>query len=144
MFLVEKLPSETPRDVGAFLEVLILEVYGGRPDWLEYDLRDRYAFRGREFIQMFCPAGSVQAHLIRRASTRDGISRDLLQLGRKDGRPLAWLLHLGQESEHDPGEVQMIGQQISPPEPPPAASNSDTLDYQTLDSLPAPSSGGGR
>lgn len=33
---------------------------------------------------------------------------------------------------------------IAPPEPPPTASNSDTLNHQSLDSLPEPGSSGGR
>jgi hypothetical protein len=40
--------------------------------------------------------------------------------------------------------VQREPNKIAPPEPPPAASHSDTLDHQTLDSLPAPVFGGGR
>ena len=109
MFLVEKLPAETPKDVEAFLESLVREVYGRRPEWLEYDLRECYRFRGREFIRMYCAAGSVHGHLSLRASTGDGISRDILELGTKQDRPLAWLLHHGQETEHDPDEVQKIG-----------------------------------
>ena len=35
-------------------------------------------------------------------------------------------------------------EQIAPPEPPLPASSSGVSDYQTLDSLPAPASGGGR
>ena len=84
MFLVERLPAETRRDVEAFLEILLREVYGRRPEWLEYDLRESYTFQGREFIRMFCSAGSVHAHLTLRASTGGGISRDILQLGRID------------------------------------------------------------
>lgn len=67
MFLVEKLPNETPEDVSAFLEHLVRQIYGRRPDWLQYDLRDTYSFRGRAFIQMFCPAGSVHAQMHLRA-----------------------------------------------------------------------------
>src|SRR5436305_1343861 len=104
MFLLEKLPAETPRDVEASLEALVREVYGKRPAWLEYELRESYKFHGREFIRMFCPAGSVHAHLALQASIGNGISRDILQLGTRDGRPLAWLIHHGQESEYDPNE----------------------------------------
>ena len=109
MFLVEKLPVETPQDVQAFLETLVREIYGRRPEWLKYDLREVYRFRGREFIRMSCPAGSVHAHLSLRASTGDGISRDILQLGTREGREFAWLLHHGEESEYAPDEVQRVG-----------------------------------
>ena len=109
MFLIEKLPAETTQDVQAFLEALVGEVYGRRTEWLDYDLRESYRFRGREFVQMFCPAGSVQAHLSLRASTKDGISRDILQLGTRDGQSCAWLLHHGQESEYDSDEIEKIG-----------------------------------
>lgn len=109
MFLVEKLPPETPKDVQAFLEALVIEIYDRRPDWLDYDLRESYRFRGREFIQMFCPAGSVHAHLSLRASTGDGISRDILQLGTRDGQSRAWLLHQGRESEYDSDEIEKVG-----------------------------------
>ena len=108
MFLIEKLPTETPRDVQAFLDALICEIYGRRPDWLDYDLRDSFRFKGREFIQMFCPAGSVQAHLILHAATGEGIRRDILQLGARAGQSRAWLLHDGEESEYDSAEVQRI------------------------------------
>jgi hypothetical protein len=120
MFLVETLPGETPRDVEAFLEALIRQVYGRRPEWLEYDLRETYQFRGRQFIRMFCPAGSVHAHLTLRASTEDGITRDILQLGTKNDQPRVWLLHHGQQSEYDPDEVQRIGQQDAAPNGGPA------------------------
>src|ERR1022692_1848204 len=106
MFLIEKLPAETPKDVQAFLEALVAEIYGKRPEWLDYELRESYRFRGREFIQMFCPAGSVHGHISLRASSGDGISRDILQLGTRQGREFAWLLHRGQESEYDPIEVE--------------------------------------
>jgi hypothetical protein len=111
MFLIEKLPAETPRDVEVFLEILVREIYGRRPEWLEYELRESYRFQGREFIQMFCPAGSVHAHLSLRASTGDGISRDILELGTRDDLQRAWLLHRGHQSECDPVEVEKIGQQ---------------------------------
>jgi hypothetical protein len=109
MFFIEKLPAETTKDVQAFLETFVGEVYGGRPEWLDYKLREGYRFRGREFVQMFCPAGSVHAHLSLRASTGGGISRDILQSGTRDGRPRAWLLHHGQESEYDPDEIKRVG-----------------------------------
>ena len=110
MFLVEKLPNEAREDVGAFLEDLVREIYGRRPDWLQYDLRDTYSFRGRAFIQMFCPAGSVQAHMHLRASAGEGFSRDLLQLAStQDGQRFALLLHRGQESRYDPAEIKKIG-----------------------------------
>jgi hypothetical protein len=121
MFLVEKLPGETPQDVQAFLEALVLQVYGMRPEWLEYELRESYQFRGRQFVRMFCSAGSVHAHLSLRASTGEGITRDILQLGTKDDRSLAWLLHRGQQSEYDPDEVEATGQQGASPNGGPAA-----------------------
>ena len=108
MFLVEKLPNETPKNVESFLETLIIEIYGKRPEWLEYELRESYKFNGREFIQMFCPAGSVHSHLSLRASTGGGISRDILQVGTRAGHEFAWLLHQGKESEHDSSEVEKI------------------------------------
>jgi hypothetical protein len=120
MFLVEKMPAETPQDVAAFLEILVREVYGRRPEWLEYDLRESYRFQGREFIRMFCAAGSVHAHLTLRASTGSGISRDILQLGTREDRPLAWLIHQGHETEHDPDEVKEIGQPTASPNGGPA------------------------
>jgi len=110
MFLFEKLPAETPRDVEAFVEALVREIYGRRPEWLEYELRECYRFRGQEFIHIFCPAGSVHAQLSLRASTGDGISRDILGLGTRDGRARAWLLHRGQQTEHDPGEIEALPQ----------------------------------
>ncbi len=110
MFLVEKLRDETLPDVEASLEVLVREIYGRRPEWLEYDLRGSYRFQGREFIMMFCPAGSVHSHLTLRALTGDGISRDILQLGTKEGRRLAWLIRQGKQSEYDPAEVEENGQ----------------------------------
>jgi hypothetical protein len=109
MFLVEKLPTESPEDVVAFLERLVCEIYGRRPEWLEYDLRETYSFRGRAFIRMFCPAGSVHAHMQLRASTGEGISRDILQLGAQGGRQFASLLHRGQESRYDPDEIEKVG-----------------------------------
>ena len=109
MFLLEKLPTETTKDVQAFLEALVGEVYGRRPEWLDYDLREGYRFRGREFVRMFCAAGSVHAQLSLRAWTGDGISRDILQLGTRDGQPRALLLHHGQESEHDSDEIERVG-----------------------------------
>jgi len=111
MFLIEKLPAETPRDVETFLEALVREVYGRRPEWLDYDLRETYKFQGREFVTMFCPAGSVHARLALHASTGDGISRDILQLRTRDGQEIAWLIHRGKESEYEPDKVQKIGQQ---------------------------------
>ena len=109
MFLIEKLPTETTKDVQAFLETLVAQVYGKRPEWLDYDLRECYSFRGREFVRMFCAAGSVHAQLSLRASTGDGISRDVLPLGTRDGQPRAWLLHHGQESEYDSDEIERVG-----------------------------------
>jgi hypothetical protein len=109
MFLIEKLPAETTQDVQAFLEGLVRQVYGRRPEWFDYDLRESYSFRGREFVRMFCAASSFHAQLSLRASTGDGISRDILQLGTKDGRSSAWLLHHGQESEYDSDEIERVG-----------------------------------
>jgi hypothetical protein len=109
MFLIEKMPAETPQDVQTFLETLVREIYGRRPEWLDYELRDSYRFRGREFIQMFCPAGSVHGQISMRASSRDGISRDILQVGTRQGREFAWLLHRGQESEYDSSEIERVG-----------------------------------
>jgi hypothetical protein len=110
MFLVEKLPNETPEDVGAFLEQLVRDIYGRRPDWLQYDLRHTYSFRGRAFVQMFCPAGSVHARIHLHASTGEGLKRDFLELGSKqDGRPIAVLLHRGQESRYGLDEIEKIG-----------------------------------
>ena len=42
MFLIEKLPAETTNDVQVFLEAIVGEVYGRRPEWLDYDLREAY------------------------------------------------------------------------------------------------------
>jgi hypothetical protein len=109
MFLIEKLQAETSRDVQAFLESLVCEVYGGRPAWLNYELRDDYRFRGRDFVSMFCPAGSFIARLSLRATTGDGLSRDILQLGTRDGQLHAWLVHRGHESEYDPDEIERVG-----------------------------------
>jgi hypothetical protein len=109
MFLIEKLPAETTKDVQAFLETLIGEIYGSRPEWLDCELRESYSFRGREFIQMFCPAGSVHARLSLRASTGNGIGRDILELGTREGQSRAWLLHRGQKSEYDSDEVEKVG-----------------------------------
>ena len=109
MFLIEKFPAETLKGVQAFLEALVGEIYGRRPEWLDYDLRETYTFRGREFVQMFCLAGSVHAQLSLRASTGDGISRDILQLGTRAGHSRARLLHRGQESEYDSDEVERVG-----------------------------------
>jgi len=110
MFLVEKLPNETREDVGSFLEHFVREIYGRRPDWLQYDLRDTYSFRGRAFIQMFCPAGSVHAQMHLRASAGEGIDRGILQLaGTPNGRRVALLIHRGKESECDPNDIEKIG-----------------------------------
>jgi len=109
MFLIEKLPAEKAENVQAFLEALVGEIYGRRPEWLSYDLRESYSFRGREFVRMFCPAGSVHAQLSLRASTGDGVSRDILQLGMREEQSHAWLLHHGQESEYDQDEIEKVG-----------------------------------
>jgi hypothetical protein len=108
MFLIEKLPAETIRDVQEFLETLIAQVYGGKPEWLRYDLRESYRLRGREFIRVFCPAGSVHARLSLHASTGGGISRDILQIGIRDGWTRAWLVHHGQEFECDSDEIESV------------------------------------
>ena len=113
MFLIEKLTTETLGDVEAFLEALVLEVYGKRPECLDYDLCYSYRFQGREFVRMSCPAGSVHARLSLRALKGEGISRDILELGVRDDRPCAWLVHRGQQSEVDSGEVERIGQPSS-------------------------------
>lgn len=110
MFLVEKMPAETLQDVEIALDVLVRDIYGRRPEWLEYDLRGSYRFQGRDFILMSCPAGSMHAHLTLQALRGDGISRDILQLGTKEGRQVAWLIHQGNQSEHDPDEVEEISQ----------------------------------
>jgi hypothetical protein len=109
MFLIEKLPAETTKDVQAFLDALVARVYGRRPEWLDYDLRESYRFRGREFVQIFCPAGSVHAQLSLLASTEGGISRDILQLGTRNQQAHAWLLHKGQEFEYDSNEIERVG-----------------------------------
>jgi hypothetical protein len=142
MFLVEKLPAETPRDVELFIEALVDEVYGRRPDWLEYDLCESYTFQGREFIRMSCIAGSVHAHLSLRASQGDGIGRDILQLGTRDGCPRAWLVHRGQRSEHDRREVEATGQQDAAPNSRPRSPLPSSPEVQPSDSLRTPSSGG--
>jgi len=108
MFLIEKFPAETHKDIEAFLESLVRELYDRRPEWLNYDLSESYRFRGREFVRMICSAGSVHAHLSLRAMTGEGISRDILQLGTREGRELAWLLHQGHESEYEPAEIQRV------------------------------------
>ena len=108
MFLVEKLPTETTKDIQAFLETLVVDVHGKRPEWLNYELRESYKFKGREFVRMACPAGSVHANLNLRASTGGGISRDILQLGLRGGQSRAWLLHHGQEFEYDSVEVEKV------------------------------------
>jgi hypothetical protein len=109
MFLIEQLPAEGPEDVQAFLDSLVGEIYGGRPEWLDYELRGGYKFRGREFIQILCPAGSVHLRLSMHALSGNGISRDILQLGTRDGRSRAWLINQGQESEYDSGEIERVG-----------------------------------
>jgi hypothetical protein len=58
---------------------------------------------------MFCAAGSVHAQLSLRASTGEGMSRDILQLGMREGHSRAWLLHRGQKSEYDSGEIEKVG-----------------------------------
>ena len=142
MFLVEKLPAETPRDVEAFLELLVREVYHTRPEWLEYELQESYRFQGREFMRMSCTAGSVHAHLGLRASTGDGISRDILEVGTRDDCPRAWLLHRGQQSEHDPSEVEAIGQQDATPNSRPPFCSPPSPETQAPDSLRTPPPGG--
>ncbi len=109
MFLIERLPAETPEDVQAFLDSLLGEVYGSRPEWLAYELRHSYSFRGRDFIEMLCPAGSVHLRLGIHASTGDGITRDIVQLGTRNSLSRAWLIHHGQESEYGSDEIQRIG-----------------------------------
>jgi hypothetical protein len=108
MFLIEKMPEETTGDVQVFLDILLREIYGRRPEWLIYELRQIYQFRGREFVQMFCHAGSVYAQLLLRASTGGGIGRDILHSGTRDGQLRAWLLHHGRESEYDSDEIQKL------------------------------------
>ena len=108
MFLVEKHPTETASDVESFLEALIGEIYGRRPAWLDYHLRESYRFQGREFIRMWCPAGSVQGSLSLRASTGAGVTRDFLMLGTRDGRSRAWLLRRGEKSEFNSEELKRI------------------------------------
>jgi hypothetical protein len=100
--------TSTHEDVEEFLESLVLEIYGRRPEWLDYDLGDSYKFRGREFVRMICPAGSVHAHLSLRALTGEGIGRDILELGTRHGRELVSLLHNGQQSEYEPEEIQRV------------------------------------
>ena len=117
MLMIEMMPSETREDMKAFLEALVGKIYRMRPEWLEYDLRESYRFGGREFIRMFCPDGSFHGQLSLRASTGDGTTRGILQLGTREGRPCAWLLHHGQESEHDPDKVERVGQQDRPRQP---------------------------
>jgi hypothetical protein len=109
MFLIEKFTAETPKDVQSFLEALVGEIYGKRPEWLDYKLRDCYRFKDREFVRMDCPAGSVHAQLSLRASSGEGITRDILELGTREGRSCAWLLHQGKQSEFDSHEVERIG-----------------------------------
>ncbi len=108
MFLVQKSPTETLEHVKDFLNGLVHEVYRKRPEWLQYELRETYEFRNQQFVRMFCAAGSVHALLSYRASTKGGITRDILQLGTRGGRPYAWLLHDGKESEHNPDDVKRI------------------------------------
>ncbi|MCC6235292.1 MAG: hypothetical protein IT580_21805 [Verrucomicrobiales bacterium] len=109
MFLIERFPAETPGDVQEFLDSLLGEVYGSRPEWVAYELRDSYRFQGRDFTEMFSPAGSVYLRLAVRASTGNGISRDILQLGTRASLSRAWLIHHGQESEYGSDEVQKVG-----------------------------------
>jgi hypothetical protein len=91
---------------------------------------------------MLCPAGSVHARLSLRASTGDGISRDILELGTRDGCPRAWLLHQGKRSEHDPCEVEGIGQQDATPNSRPPSQLPTPPETPSSDSLRTPSSGG--
>ena len=109
MFLIEKFPTETPHDVQIFLEALIVEIYGRRPEWLDYELAGCYRFRSQEFVRMYCPAGSVHGHIYLRAWTGDGITRDILEIGTREGHSYAWLLHNGIKSEYDSHEVEPVG-----------------------------------
>ena len=109
MFLIEKFAAETPKEVQASLEALVVEIYGRRPEWLDYAPRESYRFQGREFIRMDCAAGSVHGQLSMRASSGEGITRDILETGAREGRGCAWLVHRGNKSEHDSHEVERVG-----------------------------------
>jgi hypothetical protein len=108
MLLIEKRPSEKNKDVEAFLDAVLVEIYGRRPEWLEFELRETFEFKGRLFIEVFCRAGSVFAQISRLASINTGLDRDILQIGMKEGRQLVWLLHEGVESQHGTADVQRI------------------------------------
>jgi hypothetical protein len=105
MLLIEKRPSEEKQDVEAFLDAFLVEVYGRRPEWLEFELRETFEFKDRLFIEVYCRAGSVIAQIRRLASKNSGLGRDILQIGMKEGPELVWRLHEGAETEHGTAEI---------------------------------------
>ena len=107
LLLIERRASETRSEIAAFVALLAQKSSGHRSEPLDFDLCESRRFQEREFIRLICATNAAQ-QILTRASTGNGIARDVLQCDRINGQPVAWLIHGGQKLQCDPFDIERI------------------------------------
>jgi len=98
---IESPADETEDQFRAFVTELIVSIYKRVPDWLEYQVGERFELRGRFYRQFICPAGSVSSQIHLRAIQPGGISRAIVERGEASGVRHCWEIRSGVETEFE-------------------------------------------
>ena len=105
--LIESPASESDEQFGAYVTELLASIYR-HTDSLEFSVGRRVCWRGVQFREFICIAGSVSGQVILRASRQGGISRAIILYGSNlKGNIVTREIRGGVETMFEPEELQV-------------------------------------
>ena len=106
--LIESPANESDEQFGSYVTELLTRIYGKIPNWLEFQVGERFERNKIFFRRFICPAGSVSSQMQIRAGQRDGISRAIIIRGHFNGLQVCSEIRAGIEIRFDCGELHPV------------------------------------
>ena len=106
--LIASPADETEEQFRAFVTELLVSIYRRMPDWLEFNVGNRFEFDGRLFREFICPAGSVSGQIHLRASQAGGISRVIVERGTVAGKLCCWQIRSSVKTEFPCDDLRVV------------------------------------
>lgn len=105
--LVESPAGESDGDFCSAVELMVVAVYGHRPDWLQFSAGRRFVRAQLQYREFACTAGSVGGRLMQHARSVGHFQRAVIYRADEDGVERAFEIRAGVETQFSPNELQL-------------------------------------
>mgnify|MGYP003577891017 CR=1 FL=1 len=108
--LIESRLGEDEKGFCQGVEQMIVQAYGQRPEWLEFNIGEWWQRGDRAFREFQCAAGSVSLFLMREAQSERGFERGMIYCVEIEGATRAYEIAGGLETDVPFAELRKLGE----------------------------------